>query len=988
MKRLTKKGNTFRYLFPIINCFTFFIFCSLTAFSQQNITGKVVSEQALPVGGATIEVKQTGVTTVTNNSGEFSIALQKGQTLVISSVGFETLEFSYKGEASPSILLKTAFAQLDEVVAVGYGTVTKKEVTGAVVTVKAKDFNKGDMSNPMGLIQGKVPGLSINKAGGSDPNSGYQIQLRGLNTLSAGKSPLIIVDGVMDVNLSTIDPNQIESFDVLKDGSAAAIYGTRATNGVILITTKRASIGEVKYEINTFISTEKIVEDNRYLSADEYRQTIQQYYPSMTYLDKGQDTKWMDQVTRTPINQNYSFSASGGTKKINFRANLYYKADQGILKNSDTKTFTPSIFVSQTGLNDRLKIDYRLSYSLIKRNFANYGAMGQATWRNPTEPVYDPADVAHAGYYTVTTSSGYLNPVAMLDQGVNDRDDGNMIGDINASFKILPDLKAVLHGAYNSFRSYGGTYKTKYYPEVGTDGYATAASNYNSNFLIEPGLEYKKKFGNHNLQLIGGYSYYENQGNTLSNYNYNFDLDDFSYYNIGSGYALTAGLAGMSTNKSVNKLIAFYGRAIYNFNEKYLLSVSLRHEGSSRFGENNKWGNFPAVSVGWRINEEDFIKNTTWISNLKLRLGYGVTGNQDIANYLSLSRIAVGNRQFFYAGNWTNTYRPASNPNPDLKWEKKAEYNAGLDFGFFNNRLSGSIDYYIRKVSDLLWSYAVPVPPNVYNSTYANVGTMQNTGIEIALNGDIIRSRDLTLSTNVIYSSNRNKLISFSDPSKGYTLQYLKINPAATTWTQLVLEGQPLGNFMAPIYLGADANGNAIYKDVNKDGVINTESELDRENVGNAYPKYELGWNTSLQYKNFDFSFFFRGVFGQSLLNYERVFYESWKPFLSGRNILKSTLTNTPEYKGQNTYDNRFVEKASFIKLNNVSIGYTLNLRKGNTIHFFATGQNLMTISDYSGADPEAIINDFNLSTATSGNENLSYFPFTKTFTIGFNYKF
>lgn len=987
MKCLMNKWKRRNYFFSLINCFVALLLLTTPIFGQQTVSGKITNDQGAPVSGASVEVKQTGASTLTNDEGVFSLNIQKGQTLVVSSVGFETREVAYNGDA-PSITLKTSYAQLEEVVAVGYGTVTKKEVTGSVVTVKAKDFNKGDVSSPMGLIQGKVPGLTITKAGGSDPNAGYQIQLRGLNTLSAGKSPLIIVDGVMDANIAMLDPNQIESIDVLKDGSAAAIYGTRATNGVILITTKRPDIGDVKFEVNAYVSAETIAEKDRYLSADEYRAAIQQYYPTRSYLDKGQDTKWMDVVTQTPINQNYSFSASGGTRKINFRANLYYKSDEGIVKNASARTITPSIVVSQTGLNDRLKIDYRLMYSSVKRKLGNYGVLGQATWRNPTEPIYDPTDEAHAGYYTVTTASGYLNPVAMLDQEVNNRDDQYVTGDINASYKITGDLKAILHGSYNSYRSFGGSYKTKYFPEVGTNGYATAASNYNSNYVFEPGFEYKKKFNEHSVQVIGGYSYYENQANSLSALNYNYDLDDFSYYNIGSGYALTSGLAGMSTNKSVNKLIAFYGRVIYNYKEKYLLSASLRHEGSSRFGENHKWGDFPAVSVGWRINEEDFIKNIPWITSLKLRLGYGTTGNQDISNYLSLSRIAVSTRQFYYAGSWINSYRPASNPNPDLKWEKKAEYNAGVDFGVLDNRLYGSVDYYVRRISDLLWSYAVPVPPNVYNSTYANVGTMENKGIEVSLNADIIRSRDLTLSTTINYTRNRNKLISFSDPDRGYTLPYLKINPAATTWTQLVLEGQPLGNFMAPIFQGVNASGNAIYEDVNKDGTVNVESELDRRVVGNAYPKFELGWNASLQYKNFDLSFFFRGVFGQSLLNYERVFYENWQPFLSGRNILKSTLTSHPEYTGITTYDSRFIEKASFIKLNNVSLGYTLKLHKGNTIHFFATGQNLLTITDYSGADPEATINDFNLSTATAGTENLSYYPFTRTFTVGFNYKF
>jgi TonB-dependent starch-binding outer membrane protein SusC len=960
----------------------------MTAAAQQSVAGNVVDDETKPLAGVTVSVKGSPLSTVTDEKGNFHINVTRGQTLVMSSVGFEPLEVVYQNQLSVSAQLKKTFNQLEEVVAVGYGTVSKKEVTGSVATVKAKDFNKGNVSNPMGLIQGKVPGLSITQQGGSDPNGGYQIQLRGLNTLSAGKSPLIIIDGVPDANLNILDPNEIESFDVLKDGSAAAIYGTRATNGVILITTKHPQIGQVKFEINSYVSTEVPAEDHRYLNADQYRAALAQYYPTRTYLDKGQNTNWFDQVTRNPVDQAHSFTSSGGTKNISFRANLYFKSDQGIVKNTGATTITPSIFVTQTGLNDRLKIDYNIFYSTVHRKIGDYNVLGQAATHNPTEPIYDATDLAHGGYYTVTSSSGYDNPVAMVDQETNKRDDQYFTGDVNASYKILPSLKAVMHMSYNSLHTFGGTYKTKYFPEVGTNGYATAASTFNNNYLFEPGFEYRKKFGAHSLQVIGGYSYYQNENNSLGATNYNFDLDDFGYYNIGSGYALTSGLAGMSTNKTQNKLISFYGRAIYNFNEKYLVSASLRHEGSSRFGANHKWGDFPAISLGWRLNEEDFIAQYKWISNLKLRVGYGVTGNQDIAEYLSLSRISVSSRQFYYNGSWINAYRPASNPNPDLKWEKKAEYNAGLDFGFFKNRIYGSIDFYKRRVTDLLWNYTVPVPPNVYNTTYANVGTLQNQGIEVALNADIIRNKDVSLSTSITYTRNRNKLISFSDPSRGYKLQYLKINPAATTWTQLVLEGQPLGNFMAPIFTGVDANGKATYEDVDKNGSINVESETDRRVVGNAYPKFELGWSATLQYKNFDLSLFVRGVFGQSLLNYERIFYENWQPFLSGRNILKSTLTENPTYTGIPTYDSRFVEKASYAKLNNVSLGYTFHVSRANTVHVFATAQNVFTITNYSGPDPEATINNFNLNVATAGTENLSYYPFTRTFSVGFNYKF
>ena len=963
---------------------------SLAGNAQSPVSGKVTDAQGEPLNGVSVLVRESSVSTQTDEKGNFSVAIQKGQTVVFSMVGFALKEVVYQQPADLTLQLELSYGTLEEVVAVGYGTVTKKEVTGSVVTVKAKDFNKGDVNNPMALVQGKVPGLTITKVQGSDPNQGFQIQLRGLNTLSGGRSPLIIVDGIQGNNtLNMIDPNEIESIDVLKDGSAAAIYGTRATNGVILITTKRPEVGNVKFEINNFISTEVKAEDTRSLTAAEYRNVLTDYYPDRMYLDKGQNTDWFEEVTRSPINQNWSFSASGGTRKINYRAGLYYRVDEGLVQRTSARTLTPSLFVSQTGANDKLKIDYRLLYSHVKREWANPGVLSQAAWRNPTEPVFDPSDVAHGGYYTVVTASGYMNPVAMIRERQDDVDDRFLSGDINASYQLFRGFKLTMHGSYNSKQNYAGMYQTSYFPDLGMNGNAVVYTTYTNDVLFEPGFEYKKNIKGHNIQAIGGYSYFENQYRQLWTNNYNFDLDNFSYNNLGAGYALTDGLAEMTTNRNENLLISFYGRVIYNFLDKYLLSASVRHEGSSRFGVNNKWGTFPAVSAGWRINEEDFMQNVPWVSNLKLRAGFGVTGNQDIPNYLSLSRLAVSSRQMYYNGTWINTYQPASNPNPDLKWERKQESKAGVVFGFFDNRLSGSVDYYHRRVTDLLWWYAVPVPPNVYNNMYANVGSMQNKGLEVQLNYEAVRTKDLTVNTSLNYARNRNKLLSFSDSERGYELQNLKVNPAATTWTQFVEEGKPLGNIMAPVFLGVDENGNGIYEDVNKDGTVNVESELDRRVVGNAYPKFELGWSGAVQYKNFDLSFFVRGVFGHSLVNYERIFYENWQPLLNGRNILRTKLDNYPEYTGIPTFDSRFVEKASFVKLNNLSVGYNFKVGKTkNPLRVFATGQNLFCITDYTGTDPEVPISEMNTNTAVGGTENLTYYPFTKTFSLGFNFKF
>lgn len=954
------------------------------------VKGTVTDEQGVPLQDVSIKVKGTSNGTTTDRNGSFTIDIKKGQKLEISFVGYLEQEITYTGQGNLAIQMKVGYKSMNEVVAIGYGTTTKKEITGSVTTLKSDDFNKGAVLNPIGLIQGKVPGLAITRTDGSDPNGGFQILLRGVNTLAGGRQPLIIVDGIVGTNtLDMIDPDEIASVDVLKDGSAASIYGTRATNGVILITTKRPKIGKVSYGFSNQLSTEVLSEKSRFFSPEEFRTVVNKYYPTLVQtLDKGHNTNWLKEITRKPLRQQYSFSASGGTQSINFRANLYYKDDQGIVNKTGAKTMSPSIFVSSTGLNGRLKIDARLLYSFIKREGAdNNNAIFQAVVRNPTEPVYDTSDVLHGGYYTVVNSSGQLNPVAMINEHTNYIEEQAFAGDVMASYKIWDALKVNVHYSYNSNQNYQGTYYSKYYPELGTNGDATVSTGFNHNILFEPGVEFKKMFGQHNITAIAGYSYFENQNTSLSAHNYDFAVEDFSYNNIGAGSALGSGLANMNSNKNSNKLISFYGRVMYNYQEKYLLSASARYEGSSRFGANNKWGLFPAISVGWRITEENFAKHLSWLSSLKLRAGYGVTGNQDIANYLSISRIQTTNRLFYYNGQWLNTYAPASNPNANLKWEKKGEFDVGVDFGLFKNRITGSFDFYSRKVSDLLWNYDVPVPPNVYTTTFANVGVMENHGIELSVSADVVKSKDLTWNTTILYSQNKNKLVSFSDAARGYKLDFLKINPVNGTWSQLILQGQPIGNFVAPIYIGLDSAGDAVYKDLNGDGKIDIGSQDDRAIVGNAYPKFTLGWTNEIRYKHFDLSFFFRGVFGHSLVNYERALYENWKSLVNGRNIVKSVLDN-PGYQGINVFDSRYVEKASYVKLEYVTIGYTFKLTKQNMLRVYATGQNLLTITKYKGVNPEVPISNFDLRPAVNGIENLNYYPYTRTYLFGFNINF
>lgn len=958
----------------------------LAGFAQRTITGVVVDENNITLPGVNVTIKGTFTGTATDRNGSYTIDVSEGSVLVFSFIGYKTLEVTYTGGPTLNVVMEPDMIGMDEVVVIGYGTTTRREVTGSVTSVKSDRFITGDLQTPMSAIQGIVPGLSIVSTDGSNPNAEHTIRLRGLNSFSGGKSPLILVDGkVWNLPLSIIDTESIASIDVLKDGSAAAIYGTRATNGVILITLKEPVKGDVQFQFSSFVSLQQVNNDDRWFSADEYRDLVAQYDPGRaSFLDRGASTNWLDETTRSPLNQSYSLSMTGGNNSLNYRSNIMLKDNQGLFFDNYSRIVTPSIFVSQTGLNNRLNVDYKLLYSNARRRYQPGGMLGQSLIRNPTEPVYDPDNESSNGFYTSFDTSGYTNPMAMTEESNSDGTENYITGDFNASFLILDGFTANFHGSYTASQTNNGSYLTKYYPRVGYTGDASRTSNASHYFSLEPTLQYRFSFGDHNFQTMAGYSFYEYVGSSLYGRNYNFDTDNFLYNNLGAGQALVDGFASLSSGKESNRLIAFYGRAMYNYKFKYLLSASLRYEGSSRFGANNKWGVFPAVSLGWRLNEEAFMQNITWVNNLMIRAGYGVTGNQDIPNYQSVPRMTVGPKMF-YDGRWINSYQSANNPNPDLKWEKKAETNIGIDFGLFN-RLNGSVELYNRTITDLLWWYNVPVPPNVFNSVYANVGEMRNRGVELMLDGSVLQRTDFSWNSTLIYSMNRNEVTKLADPSRGYELDFIRMTAAATTWAQMIRVGESIGNFWAPIYLGVDEQGRAIYEDVDGDGTVRRETVEDRRIVGNEYPDFEIGWQNIFRYRSFDLSFSLRGVFGHSLLNRDRIAYENWEPFKAGRNVLKSIL-DRPEYTGPYAYDSRFVDEATYVKLSNVTLGYNLRWGGQNMLRLYLSGNNLLTITKFEGTDPEKAIPGFNTNTESFGSDNLWY-PYSRTFVLGINFNF
>ena len=1047
---------------------------------QQNdtrrISGRVTDDTGKPLMGVTVVEKGTTNGVSTTADGSYTLRLQNAENAVLefSFIGYRNTELPAGTKTTLDVQLTESVTTMDNVVVIGYGTTTKKELTGSVSSLKSDDFKQGNITNPLQLLQGQVAGLNIVRADGGDPNGDFEIQLRGMTTMAGGASPLVVIDGVVGGDLSNVSPDDIASIDVLKDGSAAAIYGTRGTNGVILVTTKKAHAGENRIEFSAYVAMQSVDKKPDVMSASEYRNTIRQYFPdkassydfggstggdlsnvspddiasidvlkdgsaaaiygtrgtngvilvttkkahagenriefsayvAMQSVDKkpdvmsaseyrntirqyfpdkassydfGGSTDWFDAVTRKhPVSQNYNVSSSGGSAKLNYRASVSYTNDIGLVKKTGNEKLRGRLNVSQSLIRDRLKVDYNFAYTTGKGSYADKFIMRQAVLRNPTEPIYETSgNNPQYGKYFFSPGIDYHNPVAMLEQRDDEGIRKEFSGSVNASLRIIDGLKISAMGAIIERSERYGHYYGRYYPvNIGNNGTAETYNDHYKNKMLEATIDYSGTFGDHKLQAIAGYSFSEESSESYDQMNYKFDTDIFGFHNIGSGGALKEGLASMGSSKEDNRLIAFFGRVMYNYKEKYLFSASVRYEGSSRFGDNHKWGTFPAVSLGWRISREPWLKDAKWLNELKLRAGFGITGNQEIGNYRSLSILRKGSSNFYYNKKWISTYEPGSNPNPDLRWEKKKEFNVGLDMSVLDNRLNVTVDYYNRRTKDLLYTYTVPVPPNLYPSKFANVGTIDNKGIEVTVNATPISRKNFSWNLAATISHNKNNLVKFSNEDyemvqiqTGYFPDDLKM------YTMRIVEGGSLGNFWGPKFLGFNDNGGAIYEDL--DGVEGI-TEADYQVIGNAYPDVLLSLQNTFSYKQWSLSFLLRSSIGNDVLNQSRVYYEGFGYF-GTRNILRSTLDHA-NYKDGAYYSSRFVEDGSYLKLDNITLSYDFKLKSKviSKLRCYVTAQNLFTITGYKGIDPEVSI-----SGLQPGIDWYDFYPRTRTFVLG-----
>ena len=981
-----------KHLFLLLTLLSF----SLTALAQQKVTGKVKDSSGEPVIGASVVVKGNNTMgTITDFDGNFMLDVPAKSVLVISYIGYVTQEVPTAGKNSLEIVLKEDTKTLDEVVVIGYGTQRKGDVTSSVASVKADNFVKGAVKDVGQLIQGTVAGLAITNPNG-DPTGSTQIRLRGTNTIGgANTAPLVLIDGIPG-ELGTVAPEDVESVDVLKDGSAAAIYGTRGTNGVILITTKQAKgvdINQVEY--NGYVSTSLIAKKLDMLNADEFR-TL---YPDQ---DHGADTDWIDEISRTPVSHVHNLSLMGGNSKTNYIANLNYASRQGIMKKSDFESFQGRIEVTHRMFDDKLKLKFGLFGKKNQMESTTSGGSfrgwvyGQATRRNPTDPVRN-----EDGTWNENVSKfEYENPLALLYEAEGNVKKTQLRYNGNIVYNPIKDLTLSAVFSYirdNMNRGYGETLNHISALRDGLAGWSSVGAYTKMEKLMELTAQYNKEIGAHKFSVLGGYSYNETDFEELWIDNYGFQDDYFGgWHNIGIGSALKDGKANIGSKKTPTNLIGFFGRATYSFKNRYLLMGALRYEGASQlWGTDNAWGLFPSISVGWRITEEAFMKNQKIFDDLKLRVGYGVTGSQPKDPFLGVAMLKYGSYAFVN-GNWVQTIVPASNPNPDLKWEEKKETNIGLDFVSWGGRLSGSIDYYNRDVDGLIYEYGVPTPPNLYNKTMANGGTMRNRGVEVLVTVVPVQNKDFEWSTTGTFSLNSNKLISLSGSI--FKSDYDYFNTGTVEYSGQVADshrvqvGESIGNFYGFKVVDVDSEGRWIYEDRNGE-LVNykdfTHAPEDKHVIGNGLPKWYAGWNNTLRYKNFDLNVTMRGAFGFQIINGGRMNYENVKNsrfenrLKSVNDLVFGKHTLSPEVEPE--FNSYYVEDGDYWKIDNITLGYSFGQvgKYIKSLRIYGSVLNALTITGYKGIDPEVSTDGL-----TPGYDTRDRYPSVRSFTFGVNVKF
>lgn len=968
---------------------------STLAFAQSKVSGTVKDANGEPLIGVSVLEVGTQNGAVTDMYGNYKLNVKPGAKLKISYIGFTPQ--TVKAGSNSQIVLQEDNTALNEVVVVGYGTMRRKDVTSSITTVKAEDLNQGVFTDPGQMLQGKVPGLVVSST--ADPNGSPTITLRGASTLRTGAmSPYYVVDGIPGVDISIVSPEDIESIDVLRDATATAIYGSKAANGVIIITTKKGAEEKTNVSYNGYVAFDNILKKYDVCTADDLRQYAKDN--NITLKDGGANTDWQDEVLRTGISHNHNVNISGGNGSTNYMISADLRKREGVIKMTGFDRFNVRSLVSTKTLKDHLTVSLGANMMYGKHFGVPSGNEGASVldamnYYSPTNAIKN-AD----GTWTVGSGSKNYNPLALMEENKSETvwKRNQFVG--KTALELWKGFVWSVNYSWSNYQSTYSAYNTRNSQLEGIgnkNGQATRNTYFGREQTFETYLNYDFKVGKSKWGLMGGYSWEEKKNNdgfglSVEGY-YN---DDLGWYNMS--YAQTIlGVQNSVQSGYLEKVrnISFYGRVNYSFDSRYMLQATIRRDGSSVFGKNNRWGTFPSVSAAWNITEEKFMQNQHIFDNLKLRAGYGISGNAMGFDVYSSYNTYGASGTFVYDGKTYRTYGATKNANPDLKWESTGMLNIGLDFAFLKGRLNGTVEVYHKKTKDLIWSYPVSTTQYIYGWMDANVGEMTNKGIEFTLNAVPVRTKNFMWSTTLNLSHNKNTVDKMQNETF-HTTNLTQGDPmvagvSADGWTQRIMEGEPIGTFYTYQYAGT-VNGRSEYYVLDENGnrtgeTTNNPSLKDRSITGCAQPKLNAGWNNTLTYKNWSLNAFITGVFGNDVYNSARAHYTSAQMFSDGKNVLKEFLNNPASDASGSLPSDRFIEKGSYVRLQTLSLSYTFRNCFNDWIQdltLYGTANNLFTITSYKGLDPEV-----NMGGIDPGIDyRWSRYPHTRTFMVGVKINF
>ena len=972
--------------------------CTLAFAQNISVTGNVVDDLGEPIMGASVVQKGTTNGCTTDIDGNFTLNVPKGSTLTISFVGYTSQEVVVTSNKI-NVTLSEDSQLLNETVVIGYGTMARKDVTSSITTVKAKDLNTGVFSDAASMLQGKVAGLVVTSSG--DPNGSPSMTLRGASSLRSGAmSPYYVIDGIPGVDISMVAPDDIESIDVLRDATATAIYGSKAANGVIIVTTKKGKKNSERVNVNYsgYVAFDNALKTLDMASAEDIRGYVKSNGINYMY-DGGANTDWQKEVMRTALSHNHNLSINGGGEKTTYMASMNLAKREGVVNGSSNDRANVRSLVSTKVLKDRLEVSAGINGMIGKNIGVPMGDEGASVldamnYYNPTLPIY-----GKDGDWSKGDGSNNYNPLSLINENKSQTEWKRLQFIGKATVNIFEGFTWNANYSYNTFqRTYSSydSHKSQIIDKNGLtspefNGVAHRSTYFGHGQTFETYGNYDATFGKHKIGLMVGYSWEENSNNDGFGLRVNNFFDDtIGWNNLTYAGEMKNGMKWVESGSiETIRNISFYGRASYSFNSKYMLQATVRRDGSSVFGKDNRWGTFPSVSVAWNITEEDFMKNQNVFDNLKLRLGYGVSGNAmgfgaytPVATYGSTGNVMDG-----YV-----TLNATKLANPDLKWESTGMFNAGLDFGMLQGRLSGSIEFYNKKTKDLIWDYPVSSYAYPFGSISANVGEITNIGVEFSLSATPVQTKNFTWNTTLNLSHNSNTVDRLSnDIYKTSTFTQgdpMVAGVSANGWTQRVMEGEPLGTFYTYEWAGVDSEGISVYytrdeKTGERDGKTTRDPEYkDRTITGCAQPKLNLGWNNNFTYKNWNASMFLTGVFGHDVYNGLRSHYTAPDFFAGGKNVMKEFITDrNPKDTGSNRPSDRFLENGSYVRLQSLSVGYTFKNFDGwlQSLQLYVTMNNVFTITGYKGLDPEV-----NLGGIDPGVDyRWKVYPHTRTTMIG-----